>query len=65
MLKALLSKLFPDALSEPLSPSHRHQLVVRDEMDRDPIDDPINWLPSKKLRPKISRPFLWKERQGK
>lgn len=66
LLAAILSKLLPSPLDEPLSPRHRHALVHRDEMDREPIEDHNNWSPSPQKRVAVpkNRPYLWRiERQ--
>lgn len=63
-IKEILSKLFrwPDPFAQPLKPKHRHALVVRDEMDREPIENPENWSPRKQVPAPLSRPYLWKGR---
>jgi hypothetical protein len=60
-LDLLRSKLFGKPLDIPLSPKHKHSLVVRNEMDKHPIEDPDNWLPKKSVDIPIYRPHLWRK----
>lgn len=60
-LQVILSKLLGNPLSIPLSPRHRHALVVRDEMDEHPINDPNNWLPKKRVDIRLVRSHLWRQ----